>query len=279
MTSPGSEYVLGTNDAELVRLGLQHRLWSKQAFDLWERAGIGPGARVLDVGCGPGHATFDLAQLVTHAGRVIAVDESDRFIRYLTAQAEARGVINVDASVQDVQALQIPARSVDFAYARWLLCFTPRPDDAVAGVARALKPGGRFLVQDYTHWQALFLSPPSDAFQEVLQATDRAWRESGGDSEIGRRLPAMFERHGLRVESIRPLQRIARPHEPLWQWPESFFSNWIPALVARGLLRPEVHEAFKTDWEARSRDKSAFFWTPSMLEIIGRSEPGDTRAG
>jgi SAM-dependent methyltransferase len=274
MTSPENGYVLGTTDAELARLGLQHRLWSREAFDLWERAGIGPGARVLDVGSGPGHATFDLAQLVTHAGRVIAVDESDRFIRYLTAQAEVRGVINVDAIVQDVQSLQIPARSVDFAYARWLLCFTPRPDDVVAGVARALKPGGRFLVQDYTHWQALFLSPPSEAFHEVLRATDRAWRESGGDSEIGRRLPAILARHGLRVESIRPLQRIARPRDPLWKWPESFFANWIPTLVSRGLLQQGVHEAFAQDWEARSRDENAFFWTPSMLEIIGRRESG-----
>ncbi len=274
-----NEYVLGTNDAELVRLGLQHRLWSREAFDLWERAGIGPGARVLDVGCGPGHATFDLAQLVTHTGRVVAVDESDRFIRYLTAQAEVRGVINVEASVQDVQALQVPERSVDFAYARWLLCFTPRPDDVVAGVARALKPGGRFLVQDYTHWQALFLSPPGEAFHEVVRATDRAWRESGGDSEIGRRLPAIFEKNGLRVESIRPLQRIARPGEPLWQWPTSFFANWVPALVARGLLTPGVHEAFMKEWDVRSHDENAFFWTPSMLEIIGRREPGDPRAG
>lgn len=270
MSTPDNEYVLGTNDAELVRLGLQHRLWTGQAFNLWERAGIGPGARVLDVGCGPGHATFDLSQLVTQAGRVIAVDESERFIRYLTAQAEARGVINVVAQVQDVQALQVPAESVDFAYARWVLCFTPRPEDVVAGVARALKPGGRFLVQDYTHWQGLFLSPPGEAFHEVLRATDRAWRESGGDSEIGKRLPAMLASSGLLVESIRPLQRIARPHDPLWQWPTSFFANWTPSLVERGYLRADIQKAFVAEWEARSRDENAFFWTPAMVEIIAR---------
>jgi SAM-dependent methyltransferase len=270
MNRPDNEYVLGTHDAELVRLGLQHRLWSRQAFDLWERAGIGPGARVLDVGCGPGHATFDLAQLVTHGGRVVAVDESERFIRYLTAQAEVRGVINVDASVQDVQTLRVPEESVDFAYARWVLCFTPRPDNVVAGVARALKPGGCLLVQDYTQWQGLFLSPPSEAFLEVLRATDRAWRESGGDSEVGKRLPAMMASHGLRVESIRPLQRIARPREPLWQWPASFFANWAPSLVERGYLSADAQKAFVREWEARSSDRDAFFWTPAMLEIIAR---------
>ena len=270
MGQPTNEYVLGTHDAELVRLGLQHRLWSRETFDLWERAGVGPGAHVLDVGCGPGHATFDLAQLVTHSGRVVAVDESERFIRYLTAQAGVRGVVNIDASVQDVQDLRVAEGSVDFAYARWVLCFTPRPADVVAGVARTLKPGGRFLIQDYTHWQALFLSPPSEAFLEVLRATDEAWRGSGGDSEIGQRLPALLDRNGIRVESIRPLQRVARPHEPLWQWPTSFFSNWGPLLVERGLLRPNAFKAFMADWERISRDENAFFWTPSMVEIIGR---------
>jgi SAM-dependent methyltransferase len=268
--SKDNEYVLGTNDAELARLGLQHRLWSRQAFDLWERAGIGPGARVLDVGCGPGHATFDIAQLVTQSGRVIAVDESERFVHYLAAQAEVRGVINVEASVQDVQSLKVPAGSVDFAYARWVLCFTPRPGDVVAGVARALKPGGRFLVQDYTHWQGLFLSPADAAFLEVIRATDEAWRGSGGDSEIGKRLPGLMEQNGLVVESIRPLQRIARPHEPLWQWPSSFFANWVPRLVEEGYLQGGAHRAFVEAWDAHSRDPNAFFWTPAMVEVIGR---------
>ncbi len=264
------EYLLGTHGAELMRLGLQHRLWSREAFECWERAGAKPGAVVLDVGCGPGYATFDLAQLVAPGGRVVAVDESEGFVAHLNAQAKVRGVDNVEASVQDVQSLRMPEASADVAYARWVLCFTPRPDAVVAGVARALKPGGVFAVQDYVHWQALFSSPPSEAFDRMLRATDRNWRESGGDSEIGKRLPAMMAAHGLRVESIRPLQRIARPHDPLWQWPSSFFVNWVPQLVERGLLSEADRKAFEADWAQRARDENAFFWTPSMIEVIAR---------
>jgi SAM-dependent methyltransferase len=57
------EYVLGTNDEELARLGFQHRVWGEQAFALWERAGFAPGQTILDAGCGPGFATLDLARL------------------------------------------------------------------------------------------------------------------------------------------------------------------------------------------------------------------------
>src|SRR5712675_2096169 len=117
------EYVLGTHDAELMRLGLQHRLWSEYTFSCWYRCGIRPGSVVLDVGSGPGYTAFDLVPLVGPTGRVIAVDESERFIEYVRARSAALGVDNVETAVEDVQELRVPAASVDVAYARWVLCF------------------------------------------------------------------------------------------------------------------------------------------------------------
>ncbi|MFY9341712.1 MAG: methyltransferase domain-containing protein, partial [Planctomycetota bacterium] len=76
MSEREREYVLGTGADELSRLGLQHRLWSDAAHQAWQRACIRPGQRVLDVGCGPGYAAFDLAQIVTAVGAVVGVDES-----------------------------------------------------------------------------------------------------------------------------------------------------------------------------------------------------------
>lgn len=81
--NPPSEYVLGTGEIESTRLGLQHRIWSGPAHWLWERAGIRPGMTVLDVGCGPGHASIDLAEIVGPSGRIYAVDESPLFLKHL----------------------------------------------------------------------------------------------------------------------------------------------------------------------------------------------------
>jgi hypothetical protein len=47
------DYVLGTHNEELARLGLQHRVWRPVVLDCWQRAGITVGKRVLDVGRGP----------------------------------------------------------------------------------------------------------------------------------------------------------------------------------------------------------------------------------
>ena len=52
--SDRTDYILGTDAEELQRLEFQHRVWTKDAFALWERAGLGRGQRILDLGCGPG---------------------------------------------------------------------------------------------------------------------------------------------------------------------------------------------------------------------------------
>ena len=57
------DYILGTHEQELARLGLQHRAWRPVALDCRQRAGITVGTRVLDVGAGPGYAAIDPAVL------------------------------------------------------------------------------------------------------------------------------------------------------------------------------------------------------------------------
>lgn len=263
------EYVLGTHDAELERLGVQHRLWGAQAYALWERAGFALGNTLLDVGCGPGYATLDLAQLVGSAGRVFAVDESGRFIATLREKIAALQMTNIDARVADVQKLDLAPASIDGAYARWVLCFVPDPEAAIAGVARALRPGACFAIQDYFNYEGLSLAPRSAIMQRVVQAVAASWRARGGDPDFVGRVPALFEKHGLAVREIRPHLRVARPGDPLWQWPTTFFRNFVPTLVQGGWLTPADQAEFEREWSARSRDPHTFFQTPLVFDVLG----------
>src|SRR5438874_1320093 len=109
------EYVLGTNREELLRLGLQHQLWARYAADAWERAGFGPGKKLLDVGCGPGYASLDLAARVGTRGQIRAIDISERFIRHLQSLAELRGLTSITASVGHVERLNLSEGAFDSA--------------------------------------------------------------------------------------------------------------------------------------------------------------------
>ena len=50
------DYILGTHDEEILRLGLQHRVWRPKVLDAWKRAGFTVGQTILDFGCVPGYA-------------------------------------------------------------------------------------------------------------------------------------------------------------------------------------------------------------------------------
>jgi SAM-dependent methyltransferase len=262
------EYVLGTDDGELQRLGFQHRVWSASAFALWERAGVHAGAAVLDVGCGPGYGTLDLARLCGERGRVHGVDVSERFLGHLRAEAERSALRHVTTQLADVQTMALPANTFDVAWCRWVLCFVPDPAAVLARVAAALKPGGRFAIQDYYRYTGVVLAPPSDAFARVVRGVDASWRASGGDPDVGQRLPQLLERAGLRVREVAPLVRIGRPGTMVWDWPPAFFRLFLPRLVAGGFLAQADADAYWRDVQARERDPAAFLATPPMLDIV-----------
>ncbi len=264
------EYVLGTHSAELQRLGLQHRLWSGQAARLWERSGFGPGDTLLDVGSGPGFAAVDLAQLVGPTGQIIAIDESAEFIGHLQRTAQSVGIAHIDAQVSDAALIDVQPGSCSGAYLRWVLCFVRHPEAIVDAVARALRPGAVFAIQEYHHYVGMNIAPPSQAFSRALAAVDASWCARGGDSNIGQRLPGILAARGFDIEDVRPLVRMARPHEPLWQWPDSFFVNFLPLLQDGGFLAAEDVKAFHDDWAEHTANPDAVFMTPPMIEIVAR---------
>src|SRR5262249_26311895 len=105
---PTGDYVLGTHDEELQRLGVQHRAWGPVVLECWKNAGIAPGTCVLDVGAGPGYATVDLAEIVGEPGRVVAVERSHNFVHALQSTIKERALSNVDLHELDLMADALP---------------------------------------------------------------------------------------------------------------------------------------------------------------------------
>ncbi|MBI1827202.1 MAG: methyltransferase domain-containing protein [Planctomycetes bacterium] len=269
MSAPDEKsYVLGTHDDELARLGFQHRVWAEYAFALWERAGFAPNQTILDLGCGPGYATLDLARIAGPSGKVIAVDGSPRFIQHLQAQLNAQGLCNVETKVLDVHDLNLESGSVDRVYIRWVLCFVRDPRAVIKAVAKSLRKGGVLAVQDYFAYESSTLAPRSEAFTKAVRATGESWRSHGGDPDLVARLPAILSDCGMELREIRPILRVARPGTALWEWPTSFWRNYVPTLVSMGLLTRADADAFGTDWQERSNDPNTFWCTPPVFDVV-----------
>lgn len=266
------EYVLGTNSEESVRLGLQHRLWSAAAHKLWDRAAIQPGQSVLDLGCGPGHAALDLAQIVGPTGRVVAIDESAPFLKQLHDQAVARRHTHIERLLGDVQNLDEVLdgqTGFDAAYARWVFCFLARPEAVVAGLAKAIRPGGVVAIQDYFNYErTMTLAPRRPAFTKVVDAIAASWKANGGDTDIMGRLPGMLIKHGFRIDHLDVVQRIARPGSSMWHWPQSFWNTFVPRLVEMGFITEEDRVAFEKSWADAALDPGSFVQMPPVYELI-----------
>lgn len=301
------EYVLGTGRDELDRLALQHRLWSDAAHAAWRTAGLRLGHRVLDVGCGPGFASFDLAQLVGQKGLVVGVDESRKFIDHLNHQARARFLPQLHGQVGDVQNLSAalsalpheriqqtpgpaespnpqrlsdgfpsgtPFASFDLAYARWVLCFVPDPESVVRAVASFLAPGGRFVIHDYFNYRTMTMAPRRRSFDRVVEATMASWEAHGGDSDVCARLPRMLEKAGLRLDHLNVHQRITRGGETMFAWPDTWWRNYAPKLVAMGLITQEDCDELLRDLDEVARSPSDFIVCPPVYELIAVKPAG-----
>ena len=265
-------YLLGTDSEERQRLETQHRLWAEWARDLWDRAGFGRGHHLLDLGCGPGFAALELADRVGAEGQVLAVDESARFIEALGQEAARRELSQLAARVERVETLRLEPGSLDGAFARWLFCFLPEPLPIIERVVSGLRPRGRLVVWDYLNYRATALHPRSPAFERVLAAVDESWRRTGGDLNVGERLPGLIAGAGCRLLELVPLSRFARPGTALWQWPTGFFCGYVPRLVEAGLLTEGERQAFEAEWREREQDPGAFLSAPPMVGIIAEKQ-------
>jgi ubiquinone/menaquinone biosynthesis C-methylase UbiE len=263
-------YVLGTDDLEYRRLAFQHSVWVRAGHDLWEHSGLRAGQRVLDLGCGPGFTTLELARLVGPTGHVVASDKSARFLALLAAECARLAIPWVEPREGPVEALELEPASFDCAYARWLFCWLPDPGAALERVARGLKPGGRLLLQDYLDWAAMSLVPRSARVERVVAACMTSWKTAGGTIDVAAELPELAPRAGLVLESLRPVARLGPVGSLEWRWLEQFFQDYLPKVVARGQLGEDERHAFLDEWGERAAAGRSPVLTPTMADAVLR---------
>lgn len=262
------DYVLGTHDEEIARLGLQHRVWRPHVSDAWRRAGFTVGQTLLDVGCGPGYASLDLAEIVGPTGRVIAMDRSRRFLDALEATARARGLPQIQALELDFDAQALPELEADGAWSRWVFAFVANPRRLLEQVCQRVRAGGTIVLYEYADYRTWRTSPRQPAFEAFVEAVMRSWRASGGEPDIGLDLPRWLGELGFRVRELNPIVEVARPNDFLWQWPHAFVEVGLTRLVELGDMSEEEARLTRQAFEENATTPHAFQITPLVLEII-----------
>jgi SAM-dependent methyltransferase len=260
-------YVIGTHDAEIERLGVQHRVWRPRVLEFWRESGVTEGMTVIDAGAGPGHATLDLAEIVGPRGRVIALERSRRFLDALETAVRARGFANIETVETDLLDFDWSRVAADRLWCRWVLAFVADPTAVLGGMARALKPGGAALFHEYYDYASWRLAPHSPVFENYVAKIIARWRESGGEPDIALGLPAMLAEAGLAVEGVRAHVMAAKMNDFASRWPMGFAREFLATLIASGDVAQAEAKAILRVLDAAEADPNALAITPGVLHI------------
>jgi ubiquinone/menaquinone biosynthesis C-methylase UbiE len=264
--SQSKDYVLGTDQTELERLQLQHNLWQNHLIRLWDKSEFKKCSSILELGCGPGFTTGDLNLYTQQNAKITAVDISDNFLNYLNS----KNFKNVTTVKSYIESLDLENKKFDAAFCRWLMIFIPDINKAVQKISEHLKPGAVFSMQEYIAYDSFSISTGESIMKKIVDAIFKSWMDQGGFPNQGRRLPKALELNGFEVLEIEPIARVCRPHEPLWQWPETFFRSFIPRLVSTGYLSIEDEKEFFQVWSDLKKTPGSFCMTPTVVNIISR---------
>ena len=199
-TGPGPDasavYSLGSSRQESARLQLQADDLTALSGALIGRAGLRPGQRAIDLGCGPRGVLDLLAESVAPGGRVVGVDADPLHATMAAEFAAGRNLDEVEVLTADARRTGLPGDFFDLVHTRTLLVTIPRPEEVVSEMARLARPGGWVMSLEYDMEYALCY-PPIPAFERICEIFSVAFRRNGADPWIGRRVPELFRAAGL----------------------------------------------------------------------------------
>ncbi|MET8677410.1 methyltransferase domain-containing protein [Streptomyces sp. NPDC004647] len=174
-----------------------------------------PGLSVLDVGCGPGTITADLADLVA-PGQVTAVDAEPDILGQARSAVDERGLHNVRFATADVQDLAFPDGSFDVVHAHQVLQHVGDPVRALTEMRRVCRPGGIVAARD-SDYAAMTWYPAVPGLDDWRDLYERVARASGGEPDAGRRLLSWAGRAGFTdVRATAATWCYSTPGERAW---------------------------------------------------------------
>lgn len=266
-----TEYFLSKLDGEIERLGSQYQLFAPVTHQLWDRAGLGSGAQVLDAGCGPGFGTVELAERVGSNGKVTAFDRTTEYLAYLRNQLAERKITNVEV-VEGLLSGNIPLADgqFDFIFTKFVHIFIPDLLPVIREYYRLLKPTGKLLIcEPIGLWQ---ISPPSTIVREFLDRGFQHFKKNDVDIEVGRLLPNKLITAGFQIAETIPEVRLGYPDSQEWQWMTAFYQRAIPVLVAEGAMTEDDIKRYRQELDRLANDKGSFMTTHQFIHLISNKQ-------
>ena len=185
---------------EIYRRYLESKPWLNQFYISF--FDIKPGQKIVDVGCGPGDFTRQLARLSSQKATILGIDSNEKSIQAAITDTKKAGLARtVSYRMADVYKIPLEDGHADLTCCRTLLMHLTDPLMAVKEMARITKEGGSVVAVEGGRMVA-FYDPDDEEFSKLAERAYSAWIDGirkleGKTFGIGEKLPGIFRKAGL----------------------------------------------------------------------------------
>jgi SAM-dependent methyltransferase len=264
------DYVLGRTSAEAERLQLQAAILAPHSAHLLRLAGITPGMRVLDVGCGAGDVSMLLAELVGPDGSVIGVDADPAVLELARARTASAGLANVSYIEQNLDGLRLD-QPVDALVGRLILLYLREPAATVRALSRLVRSGGVISFQEYVMSRGRAV-PAVPMVSRCMDWIIGAFRAAGLNPDLGEQVSSVLRDSGLEPAGAAVAAPAGSAESAMPQYLEGTLRSLLPGILARGrVTEAEVDIDTVAVRAARElKEAGAMLWTPELTAAWAR---------
>ena len=265
--APVHRYVIRGGQAGYERLQFLARARRADTMALLARAGVGAGMRCVDLGCGGGHVSFELARLVGPKGSVLGIDVDGVKLGLAREVAGEQDLANVEFREANVTDWEEPG-AYDLVYCRFLLQHLRRPIDLLRRMWSAVRAGGVIVVED-SDFEAAFCEPSNRGYEFHQEMYQRVLERNGGDPATGRKLYGFFAEIGIPDPELRIVQGAGATGESK-QMPLLTLEAIADSIVAAGLASPDEVAAAIADLAAFTSTEGTLLAEPRVFQLWAR---------
>lgn len=223
----------------------------------------------IDLGCGGGEGTFDIAELAGPDGPVVGVDIDEIKLALGREEAARRGLANLEFRKGSVNDWDEPS-SYDFVYCRCLLQHMSRHVEVLGRMWNAVRPGGVLAVEE-ADFSGLFCDPANEGYAFYKRMMPLALARNGGDGVIGLRLHRLFIDLGIPDPQLSLAQNVDADGESKTMSLLTLQSI-SAAIVTAGLATEAEVAAALDDLAAFTAAPETIIGGPRILQVWARKE-------
>ena len=222
------------------------------------RLSVKRGEQILDVGCGVGFLSYEIALQTGDSGRVSGIDQNSEMIRHANNRCES--LRNTEFSVANAENLPFPEKYFDAACCTQVLLYVNDVAQVLSGIRRVLKPAGRIIIVE-TDWRGVVLNSDYDSITRKIFS---AWDAAVPSPNLPVHLASILLNNGFCNIDVEPIPILNTEYTP------SQFShgmmNWITRnALNKGVITKEQSQKWLDDLDEKGKSGNYFFCVNRFL--------------